>query len=72
MTIQLYTYQTDNTNYQQYNGRTCIILRPLTEKEAFLDETGPMFKISFEDYRAGYGSEREIIDAFVNELIKHN
>ena len=43
------------------SGQTVKIIRPLTEKEADLLETGPMYKIRFPD---GY-----IRDAFKDELI---
>ena len=42
------------------SGQTVEIIRPLTEKEADLIETGPMYKIRFPD---GY-----IRDAFEDEL----
>ena len=60
---QLYTFQTTATDYQQYNGRRCIIVRPLTDKEADLVETGPMFKVQFSE-------TTEVIDAFEDELSK--
>lgn len=42
------------------SGSTVAALRPLTEKEADLVETGPMFRIRFDD---GYET-----DAFEDEL----
>lgn len=44
------------------SGQTVEVLRPLTDKEADLLETGPMYRVRFPD-----GYER---DAFEDELLE--
>ena len=46
--------------WKERDGEKCIVLRPLTYKEADLHETGPMYRVRFND-----GTET---DAFDDEL----
>ena len=57
------THGADST-YNDRTGQKVEVLRPLTEKEADLLETGPMFRVRFPD-----GLE---IDAFEDELIEED
>lgn len=54
------THGADST-LNDRSGEIVTVLRPLTEQEADLFETGPMFKIRFSD---GYET-----DAFEDELL---
>ena len=46
--------------YPERNGQTVTVIRALTDKEADLEEVGPMFKIKFAD--------GIVTDAFADEL----
>lgn len=55
-----YIFNTTETDLKKYNGTEVEIIRPLTEKEADIEEVGNMYKVKFYD-----GYER---DAFEDEL----
>ena len=55
-----YTFNTVDTELLKYDGQMATVIRPLTEDEADICETGNMYKVRFED---GYET-----DAFEDEL----
>ena len=55
-----YIFNTVDTELLKYSGQTASVIRPLTEDEADICETGNMYKIRFAD---GYET-----DAFEDEL----
>ena len=59
-----YTFDTHGGDsfLNERTGQICTVIRPLTQKEADLLETGPMYQIAFPD---GYET-----DAFEDELIE--
>ena len=59
-------FQTNDTALVYLNGQAIEIIRPLTDKEADLDETGPMFRVRFPD--AG----NFLYDVFANEIKTNN
>lgn len=60
------TYRFDSNSmdstWKLWDGTACTVLRPLTEEEADLAETGPMWRIQFGD------SKHTETDAFDDEL----
>lgn len=61
------TFNTVQSDLVQYNGMTCTVLRRLTEDEADLNETGPMYHICVGPCWADE-SKRTEIDCFEDEL----
>ena len=59
-----YRFSTDgaDSTWKAWDGSTCTVLRPLTEKEADIADVGPMWRIRFDD---GHHTET---DAFDDEL----
>ena len=57
---ETYRFITPFDQYREHNKKLCKVLRPLTCKEADLNETGPMFKVELEG--------GEVIDVFDDEL----
>lgn len=55
-----YLFNTTDTELKKYNGTDVEIIRPLTEKEADIEDVGNMYKVKFYD-----GYER---DTFEDEL----
>lgn len=55
-----YIFNTTDTELKKYNGTEVEIIRPLTEKEADIEDVGNMYKVKFND-----GYER---DTFEDEL----
>ena len=53
-------FTTTDSAYKSRNGSKVKVLRPLTRKEADIDDVGMMYKIEFSD---GF-----VIDAFEDEL----
>lgn len=51
-----------DSSLNKRTGQICAVIRSLTEKEADLCETGPMYQVVFPD---GY-----VTDAFEDELIE--
>ena len=54
------TFQTNQSDLIQHNGKTFEVLRPLTEKEIDIKEVGPMYEIKL--------STGEVIHAFEDEI----
>jgi hypothetical protein len=54
------TFKTTQSDLTQHNGKSFIVLRPLTEKEVDIHDVGPMYKIRL--------STGEAIDAFADEV----
>ena len=44
-----YTFNTIDTELLRYDGQMATVVRPLTENEADLCETGNMYKVRFAD-----------------------
>lgn len=60
------TFNTVQSDLVHLNGRDFEVIRRLTDEEADLCETGPMYKIGIDGYEAG--KERLVIDAFEDEI----
>lgn len=61
------TFNTVQSDLIQYDGETCTVLRRLTEEEADLNETGPMYHICIGPCWADE-SKRIEVDCFEGEL----
>ena len=59
-----YRFNTNGTDsvWKAWDGRTCTVLRALTEKEADIDDVGPMWRVRFDD------EKHTETDAFDDEL----
>lgn len=57
-----YKFNTTQSDLLHFNGKSCRIIRQLTEQECDTADVGKMFKIRFDD--------NAIIDAFEDELVK--
>ena len=56
-----FTFNTIASDHAQHNGETVTIVRPLTSKEADLDETGPMYLVELVEHPGRF-------EAFKDEL----
>lgn len=57
-----YMFNTNDSDYEIYNGTEIEIIRPLTERECDIEDVGNMYRVRFCD---GY-----IGDVFEDELTK--
>lgn len=62
----LVTFAPTSTDLAHLNGKEFEVLRRLTENEADLFETGPMYELGIASY--GMNEKRIVIDAFEDEL----
>jgi len=56
-----FTFSTTASDHSQHNGEIVTIIRPLTIKEADLDETGPMYLVELVEHPGRF-------EAFKDEL----
>ena len=61
-------FYTVQSNLKQFSGRPCKIIRRLTEDEADLFETGPMYHIHLYHGLTNGSSDYMTLDAFQDEL----